>query len=115
SRGSGPASTSMSIAASATLRVIGPACDSISETLPGQTGTRPSVPLNAKTPQNAPGMRNEPPPSEPRASGTARVANVAADPELDPPGLSAGSQGLRETPVNGEEPVPFQPNSGIVV
>ena len=40
---------------------------------------------------------------------------VAADPALEPPELRAGFQGLRVMPVSGELPVPFHPNSGMVV
>ena len=83
--------------------------------MPGQTGIAPSVGLNPTTPQNAAGIRIEPPPSVPMATGPAPAATVAPDPALEPPGFRAGSQGLRVTPVRGELPVPFQPNSGVVV
>ena len=49
------------------------------------------------------------------ATGTAPEPTVAPDPALEPPELRAGFQGLRVTPVRGEIPVPFQPNSGVVV
>ena len=67
------------------------------------------------TPQNAAGMRIDPPASEPSAMGTAPAATVAAEPELDPPGFRERSRGFRVMPVSGELPVPFQPNSGMVV
>ena len=47
--------------------------------------------------------------------GTAPVATVTAEPALEPPELRVVSQGLRVTPLSGEMPVPFQPNSGMVV
>ena len=47
--------------------------------------------------------------------GTAPEATVAAEPELEPPGFRDASHGLRVMPVSGELPVPFQPNSGMVV
>ena len=66
-------------------------------------------------PQNAAGMRIDPPASEPSASGTAPAATVAAEPALEPPGSREAFHGLRVMPVSGELPVPFQPNSGMVV
>ena len=60
-------------------------------------------------------MRIDPPASLPRAIGTAPEPTVAADPALEPPELRAGFHGLRVMPVRGEIPVPFQPNSGVVV
>ena len=114
SRASGPRVSPKTARASATERVSGPACDSVSFTVPGQTGIAPSVGLNPTTPQNDAGMRIEPPPSVPIATGTAPDATVAAEPALEPPEFLAGSHGLRVTPVRGEIPVPFQPNSGVV-
>ena len=115
SRGSGPRVSASTARASATSRVIGPACERFSLTVPGQTGIAPSVGLSPTTPQNAAGMRTEPPASVPVAMGTAPPATVAPDPALEPPELRVGSHGLRVTPVRGEMPVPFHPNSGVVV
>ena len=47
------------------------------------------------TPDSDAGMRTEPPPSLPSASGTMRAATAAAEPALEPPGVSAGFHGLR--------------------
>jgi hypothetical protein len=47
--------------------------------------------------------------------GTAPAATVAAEPALEPPELRSVFQGFRVMPVSGEMPVPFQPNSGVVV
>ena len=115
SRGSGPRVSSKTARASATERASGPAWDSVSLTVPGQTGIAPSVGLNPTTPQNDAGMRIEPPASVPVATGTAPDATVAPEPALEPPEFLAGFHGLRVTPVRGELPVPFQPNSGVVV
>jgi hypothetical protein len=60
-------------------------------------------------------MRIDPPASVPSAIGTAPEATVAAEPALEPPELRSAFQGLRVMPVSGEIPVPFQPNSGVVV
>ena len=84
-------------------------------TVPGHTGMRPSVGLSPTVPQNAAGIRIDPPASEPSAIGTAPAATVAAEPALDPPVFNRGFHGFRVTPVSGEFPVPFQPNSGMVV
>ena len=43
-------------------------------------------------------MRMEPPPSLPWASGTTPAATAAAEPPLEAPGASDGSQGLRAAP-----------------
>jgi hypothetical protein len=69
SRASGRLSTASASAASATLRVIGPA------TRPGNggwIGTRPRLGLKPTTPHHAAGSRIEPPMSVPRCSGRSR-------------------------------------------
>ena len=45
-------------------------------------------------PQKLAGMRIEPAPSEPIASGPSPAATAAAAPPLDPPAVLARSQGL---------------------
>src|SRR2546422_519435 len=57
--------------------------------------------LKPYTPQNAAGMRIEPPPSVPSASGPQPLATPTAAPPLEPPGVSAGFHGLRVTPKSG--------------
>ena len=47
------------------------------------------------TPAKDAGMRTEPPPSLPSASGSMRTAPAAAEPALEPPGVSARLQGFR--------------------
>ena len=115
SRWSAPRVSRSTARASATERVSGPACDSDSLTVPGQTGMALSVGLSPTTPQNDAGILIEPPASLPSATGTAPAPTVAPEPALEPPELRAGFHGLRVTPVRGELPVPFQPNSGVVV
>lgn len=51
------------------------------------------------SPQQAEGMRIEPPPSEPVAADTRPAATAPADPPLEPPVVWAGSHGLRVTPL----------------
>ena len=46
------------------------------------------------TPQQEAGMRIDPPPSEPCASGTSPAATAAAAPPEDPPAILAVSQGV---------------------
>ena len=90
-------------AASATERAIGPICsiDSQPEApgqagsrQPGHTGTRPIDALMPNRPVKAAGRRTEPPPSLPTASGQTPAATAAAEPALDPPGVTARFQGL---------------------
>ena len=47
---------------------------------------------------NIAGMRPDPAVSVPSVTGTRPVATATPEPELDPPGISAGSSGLRGTP-----------------
>ena len=61
------------------------------ETSP-RLGFRPTMLLSPA------GTRPEPAVSVPSASGTRPAATATAEPELDPPGISAGSNGLRGTP-----------------
>ena len=60
--------------------------------------TLPKVGRSAQTPLSAPGMRTEPPVSVPSVSSAMSAATAAPAPPLDPPGLRAGSQGLRAGP-----------------
>src|SRR3954451_18772261 len=94
SRASAPAIASSIIAASRTVLVIGPRCDRSPTALGGYCGIRPNDGLKPKMPQTAAGMRIEPAPSLPCASGPRPVATAAAAPPLDPPGVFAMSHGL---------------------
>src|SRR4051794_11220431 len=107
--------TSSSSAASVTVRAIGPAWETVPNALGGHSGTRPKVGLSPGNPLKPHGMRIEPAPSLPSASGTRPAASAAALPPLEPPGVMAGSHGLRVMPYSGLSVTPFQPNSGDVV
>src|SRR3954471_9676047 len=102
-------------AASATERVIGPTCATVPKGESGHAGTRPKDGLMPKRPVKLHGMRIDPPPSVPMASGPIPEASAAAAPPEEPPGVLSGFHGLRVMPVSGLSVTPFQPNSGVVV
>ena len=83
--------------------------------LSGACGTRPSVGLCPTTPQQAAGIRIEPPPSVPSASATWPAASAAAEPLLEPPGVCPADQGLRVAGPSGLWPKARCPYSGIAV
>ena len=86
---------------------------------PGGTGPPsgivPVVVLITESPHRDPGIRIDPPPSLPVASGTIPEASAAADPPDEPPGERSRFQGLLVTPQCGLMVSPYQPNSGVVV
>ena len=114
SRESKPLMTSSNNAQSTTVRVIGPTCATGANGLGGYIGTRPSVGLSPTIPQNAAGIRIEPPPSVPTDNGPSPAARAAALPPLEPPDVRSVDHGLRVMPVRGLSVTPFQPNSGVV-
>jgi hypothetical protein len=57
--------------------------------------TRPRLGLNPTSPQTLAGMRIEPPPSEPCATGSSPAATAAAAPPDDPPAERSRSYGVR--------------------
>ena len=71
----------------------------------GNPGTVPDPGLMPNSPHAAAGMRTEPRPSVPCATGTSAAATAAADPPDEPPGVRRRSHGLRVMPnalsVNG--------------
>ena len=81
----------------------------------GYIGTRPKVGFRPTRPQKLAGMRIEPAPSEPSASGASPAATAAAPPPVDPPGVRVRSQGLRDSPNSGLSVEPRQANSGRLV
>src|SRR5690348_9022452 len=103
SPGSLPAMASRSAAASRTVRAIGPDGPSPSEPdTNGAGGTRPREGLIPKRPQHEAGIRIEPPPSLPCASGASPAATAAAAPPLEPPGVLVVSHGLRQSPFSSD-------------
>ncbi len=84
-----------------------------SSTVSANTDTQSSVRQAGTTPQveimprlgfsptmllSAAGTRPDPAVSVPSASGTSPAATATPEPELDPPGMSLASNGLRGTP-----------------
>src|SRR3954468_12167095 len=91
-----------------------PLCDSSSEPLTNGAGeTRPRDGLSPKRPQQDAGMRIEPPPSEPCASGSTPAATAAAAPPDEPPGVRDVSHGLRHAPFSSDSVTAVIPNSGV--
>ena len=80
-------------AASATVRVIGPACETVPNGESGCAGTRAKFCLNPTMPVKPAGMRIEPPPSVPTWNAPMPVAAATAAPPDEPPGVVAGFQG----------------------
>ena len=93
-----PASTSSAAAVSATVRVSIPSIPSIESPSSGAEEMRPRCGFSPTRPQHAAGMRIEPPPSLPCATGTMPAATAAAEPPEEPPGVRSRSQGLRVAP-----------------
>ncbi len=87
------------IAASRTVRVIGPAWSSedANATVP-QREQRPYVGLRPTVPVSAAGWRIEPPVSVPVAAAHRRAATAAAEPPDEPPGTSFSPQGFSTGP-----------------
>ena len=102
---------------SAMVRAIGPLVDRSSQ--PGACvpppGTRPREGFIPESPQQAEGIRMEPPPSEPVARGTIPEASAAAAPPDEPPALWSRFQGLRVGPNRSLSVTPDQANSGRFV
>src|SRR5579883_1991495 len=102
-------------AASRTVRVIGPTCESVPCAEGGHTGTRPCVGLRPKRPVKEQGMRTEPAPSVPTASVPMPTASAATPPPDEPPGVRPIFHGLWVAPNSLESVKAFQPYSGEVV
>src|SRR5579863_7701783 len=85
-RGSGPAITLNSSAASPTVLAIGPATPNVAQAFPtAECGTRPGAVRKPITLQNAAGFLRDPPLSLPSAIGTIPQATLTAAPPLLPP------------------------------
>ena len=76
---------------------------------------RPRDGFSPNNPQHEAGIRIEPPPSEPWASGASPAATAAAAPPLEPPGVRSGSHGLRQIPFRTDSVTAVVPNSGVFV
>src|SRR5438874_2065520 len=116
SPGSDPLAKSRHAARSRIERTSNP-CTLIGDThsVPGDTLMRPRVGFNPTTPHAEAGMRKEPPPSVPCATGTISEATAAHDPPLDPPGVRVTSHGFLVGPQAAGSVVATAPNSGVLV
>ena len=103
------------IAASRTVRVIGPICDSVPCDDGGNSGTRPCVGFSPNRPVKEQGMRTEPAPSVPTARLPMPTASAATPPPDEPPDVRPIFHGLWVAPNSRESVTPFQPYSGEVV
>src|SRR3954464_15486719 len=109
SPGSAPCRTSSASAESRTLRDSTPSLEAPLHTSPrnGADETRPRDGFRPNRPQQAAGMRMEPPASLPAALGTRPGATAAAAPPLEPPGTWARFQGLDVRPNSSGSVTPF--------
>ena len=64
----------------------------------GKIGMRAKCGLIANSPQKAPGMRTDPPRSEPISPPERPAATAAVAPPDEPPGVISGSQGQLVVP-----------------
>ena len=74
---------------------------------------RPKLGLRPTIPDNAAGIRIEPPASEPSAIGTQPVATATAEPPDEPPAVQFEFQGLRVGPQRGLSVKLECANSGV--
>ena len=103
------------IAASRTVRVIGPMCESVPCAEGGYSGTRACVGFRPNRPVKEQGMRTEPAPSVPTARLPMPTASAATPPPEEPPGVRPIFHGLCVAPRGPKLVTPFQPYSGEVV
>src|SRR5437773_4474554 len=113
SRGSKPTLAANCSAVSATVRPIGPSTE-ITDQPSGRASfaTSPGDGRMPTTPHSAPGMRSEPPVSEPVQIGSMSTASAAAEPPDEPPAFNAGSNGLPVAPHTGLRVFAPAPMSG---
>src|SRR5271155_2556663 len=112
-----PAIASSISAASRTVRAMGPVVESPAHPSPadGAVVIRPRDGLIPTSPQHAAGIRTEPPPSLPCATGCNPAATADADPPLEPPAVCSRFQGFRAGGQSPPSVVGRKPNSGVVV
>src|SRR5437660_10890024 len=105
-----------SSAASRTVRVIGPACERLfHRSAAFQYGTRPNDGFKPNTPHSAAGIRIEPAPSDPCASGPIPAATAAAAPPLEPPAVRSRFHGLRVAGPSRLSDMSLWPKWGVFV
>ena len=97
------------------VRVTTPFCTRKLSPRSGAWETRPRWGLSPTSPQQAAGMRMEPPPSLAWAIGTAPEDTAPAAPPDDPPVVRSGSHGLRAGPNRRGSVTGRMPNSGVWV
>src|SRR5450759_4982733 len=100
---------------SATVVAKGP---SVEKSIQSGIGRRPITPLVGlipTRPQNAAGIRIEPPPSVAVAMGVMPAATAAAEPPLEPPGDQSSAHGFRVVPKSRLDVKPSEANSGRFV
>ncbi len=102
-------------AESATVRVSTPPVPMKLSPTAGLEEMRPRLALRPTSPQQAAGMRMEPAPSLPWATGRMPAATAAAAPPEEPPGVRDGSHGLRVGPKRRGSVTGTMPNSGAEV
>src|SRR5690349_785315 len=109
--------TSSIAAVSRTVRDTTPctAAPCIISAVSGPNGVSPRPGFSPTSPQQAAGIRVEPPPSLAPAHGTIPAATAAADPPDEPPGVRVRSHGLRAGPHVVDSLIAFAPNSGRLV
>ena len=78
-------------------------------------GTRPQVVFRPAIPQQAAGIRTEPPVSVPNATSASPVATATAEPLDDPPGTRSGSTGFTGPPDHEFTPLADQHSSSRLV
>ena len=110
-----PARMSSTSAVSRTLRVRTPSWTRNVCPTSGAIEMRPRWGLSPTRPQQAAGIRIEPPPSLAWAIGTIPAATAAADPPDEPPVVRDWSHGLRVAPKRRVSVVGRMPHSGSVV
>src|SRR5690606_12357343 len=108
--------TSRRAAVSRTSRVSTPWVARPAPSVPYGPGLiRPRVALSPTSPHAEAGMRIEPPPSLPCATGTMPAATAAAAPPLDPPAERDKSHGVRAGGAMSGSVYGGNPNSGVLV
>mmetsp|Transcript_49907 Transcript_49907/g.117576 ORF Transcript_49907/g.117576 Transcript_49907/m.117576 type:complete len:272 (-) Transcript_49907:501-1316(-) len=102
-------------AASSTYPVRGPALVTSTRLLDASYGTRANPGASPTVPDHAAGMRIDPPPSHPMATGTMPAATATAEPEDDPPLNRSNAKGFLGPWYQGLYPVGWTPCSCMTV